>query len=548
MTLRLHVVGGLGAFGQNCLLVEEMETGDAVCIDAGAGFPREGPAQELMVADPNFLKPFVGRLRAYVCTHGHEDHIGALGYFHKVCPAPVYGAPTTLALIRHRCQDKGMPTPELEVLLPGQDIQLGAFHLGAMAVSHSIPDTLCLVVEGGGVTLVHSGDFRVDLDPVDGPPTDMSGLSSLANKNVDLLLADSTGAVTHGHNPGERSVVPHLTAALESSPRRVFVATFASHIQRLGMLGTLAHRFGRKVMIAGRGAINHSRIAVGLGRLPFLDGISVHASEAPHLPPEKLLVVMSGCQGEDYSAFWRLAHGDGRLPPVEAHDTVIHSARAVPGNEGKVAALLDACARKGARILEGRDGVHVSGHGYQEDMRALIQAVKPRAVMAIHGGFRHLHALSDLAQEEGLDPDMAPVFQSGDVVEVAPHAPPRVVDHAPVENMLVDDDGNLFPATRVLLQRKDLCGGVVLVSALVDRQTGELLGNPSLSLRGIGGALEELLRLEGAHEAAVSLNALPLEERLDPETAQQAMMRGVRRVLRRADHGVPVVVAHAHVV
>jgi ribonuclease J len=528
------------------MLLEDVDTGDALVIDAGSGFPREGPASELLIANPDFLIPYRGRLKAYVCTHGHEDHIGAVGYFHRVCPAPIHAAPTTLALIRHRCADMELPMPDLQPWLPGEELSLGAFQLTALAVSHSIPDSLCVLVEAGGVRVLHSGDFRVDRDPVAGPATDMSGLSALEALGVDLLMADSTGAVTPGHNPGERAVIPGLTALFEAAPRRIFLTTFASHIQRLQVVAQLSARLGRRILLAGRGAITHSRIAQDLGNLKGLDGITVHPSEASSIPAHQLTVILSGCQGEDHSAFHRLAHGDARLPPVQGFDTVIHSARAVPGNEGRVASLLDACAQRGAHVVDGREGVHVSGHGQQEDMRALINAVKPRAVLPLHGGFRHLHALAQLAQQEGVDPDMTPVVGSGTVLEIAPHAPPRVVEHRPVEGLLVDNDGQLFRAGTVLHERVELSAGLIVVSATLDGTTGEVRGAPRLTQRGIGGGLAELVTLEGSHEAHVSINALSLEERMDAETVQQAMARGVRRVLRRGHGPLPTVVAHAH--
>jgi ribonuclease J len=548
MTLRIHMVGGVGAFGQNCMVIEDLGSGDALVVDAGAGFPREGSGHELLIADPAFIRTFAGRLRAYLLTHGHEDHIGAVGWWCQEVRAPVYGAATTLSLVREKCEDVGLPIPDLVPWDPLGRLGLGAFTVTSFAVSHSIPDSLCLLLEAGGVSLLHSGDFRVDKNPVAGPATDMSSLSALGCEGgVDALLADSTGAIQEGHNPGERSVQPSLAAVFESSPRRIFLTTFASHIQRLNMVADLSARFGRRILLCGRGTLTHTRIAGGLGNAPWVDGLSLHPSEVFRVPPERLTVLLGGCQGEENSAFWRQAHGDARLPPLQAHDTVIHSARAVPGNEGKVATLLDLCARRGARVVDGREGVHVSGHGHREDLRELIRAVRPRVVLPIHGGTRHLRALSQLAGEEGIDEEMAPVFQNGDVVDIGTGVPPARVDHRHVDSLLVDEQGVLTPASGLLDARRELMGGVVMISASVNAREGALRAAPTLTMHGLGGAAVELLAKEGAHEAHVSFNALGMRDRADAEAVQNALARGVRRVLRRLVTRPPVVMAHAHV-
>ncbi|MEW5854110.1 MAG: ribonuclease J [Myxococcota bacterium] len=546
MPLRLHLVGGLGVFGQNCMVIEDAETGDAVVVDAGIGFPREaGLAAELCITDPTFIREYQGRLKGYLLTHGHEDHIGAVGYLHREVAAPCLGTPLTLELVRERCDDVGLPIPEVQPLTPGATVQLGAFHVSALSVSHSIPDSLCLLLEAGGLRVLHSGDFRIDENPVLGPPTDMSGLSSLGSQGVDLLLADSTGAMSHGHNAGERSVGPALERIFAQAHGRVFLSTFASHLQRMALVAQLSERNGRKILVAGRGAQTHARLGRTFGNAVWPESIMVSPGEAQELPPQRLTVMVSGCQGEERSAFWRLAHGEGNLPPVQKGDDVIHSARAIPGNEGRLAGLLDNFARMGATVHDAHEGVHVSGHGYREDLRRLIQAVRPRAVLAVHGGFRHLQALAELAREEGLAPEMTPVCTSGDVVEVDHGLPPRLLARREVGNVLLDEQGGMTPLGPVVDERRDLTAGLVVLSAVLDAHSGEVVGRLQLSSRGLGLAAQELLEGEAVHEALVSLNALQPEERTDQETAQAALQRGVKRVLRRLPGRPPVVVAHA---
>lgn len=547
MTLRLHVVGGVGSFGMNCLVVEDAGSGDCVVVDAGVGFPRDLPsARERLAPDPTFMRAFAGRVRAYVCTHGHEDHIGALGLLHSEAPAPVYGRPTTLHLIRHRCEDSRWVTPDLHVLDAGADLQLGSIRLTALHVSHSIPDSLCLVMEVGGLRLVHSGDFRVDADPLLGPPTDMSGLSAVGALGVDILLADSTGATHTGHNPGERAVLEPLGRVFNETPGRMFITTFASHIQRVHAVAELCAQHGRKLALWGRGMVNHTRIAQKLATLPGLEAVSMHTSDAPGALPARTAVLLSGCQGEDHSAFWRLAHADGRMPPVRFGDTVIHSARAVPGSEGRLANLFDLLAVRGARVVDGNAGVHVSGHAYREDLRALVKALQPRVVMPIHGGARHLVALAELCRTDGYTDECSPVFSNGDVVELEPGGVPRVVDHLPVPHVMLDDDGGTCFADPVIAERRELMGGAVMISAAWSGATGELLGRPRISARGLAGAARQLLLTEGAHEAAVSVYALPEDLRADPEAVESALRKGVRRVLRRLGNPALSLVAHLH--
>ena len=545
--VRLHVVGGLGAFGMNCMVLEDMASGQAVVVDAGVGFPRELPAsRERLLADPNFLRAFEGRLLAYVLTHGHEDHIGATGLFHHQLPAPVYGTPTTLALVEARCKDMGVALPPLHPLEAGADITLGPIHLTALAVNHSIPDSLCLVFTVGGLTVVHSGDFRLETHPVLGVPTDMPSLEALGARGVDLLLADSTGALVPGHNPGEATVAANIRKVVDEAPARVFVTTFASHVQRAHVVAQAAAATGRRIMLGGRGMLTHTRLAQRLGGLDGLDALGVHASEACNLPPRQLAVLLSGCQGEEHSAFWRLAHADARLPPVQRGDVVLHAARAVPGAEGRLAHLMDQLAERGARVVDGASGVHVSGHGYRDDMAALMAAVQPRAVIPIHGGTRHLVAMADLARSLGVDEARSPVVRSGDVVELKHGGVPTVVDHMPVPSMMVDDDGQLCLADPVADERRALHGGLVVVTATVDPATGALLGRPRVTARGLSGTARQLVLSEGAHEAAVSVYALCGDELADGECVEHALRKGIRRVLRRAHWGRVSVISHAH--
>jgi ribonuclease J len=549
VTLRLHVLGGWGSFGSHALLLEDLSSGDVVMVDAGAGFPREsGSGGEISIPDPACLLPFRGRLRGYLLTHGHDDHAGAVSFLHRACPAPCWGTATTLALVRERCAESGVDIPGLEPLEPGRTMGIGSFRVTPFHVSHSIPGTVALALEGGGVRVLHAADFRADQDPLVGPPTDLTGLAALGDQGVDLLLLDSTGALHPGHNPGERSLRPALERAVATTPGRVFLTTFASHVQRVALAAEVFSQHGRRLHLAGRGVLRHTRVARALGNAPWPEGCVMHPSDASGCPPGRLGVVLSGCQGEERSAFSRLATGgEAGLPPVAPGDTVIHSARVIPGCETRVADLLDALARRGARVLDAADGMHVSGHGHQEDLRALLRATRPRAVIPIHGGHRHLHATARLARAEGWAEELSPTFATGDVVDLSPHGVPTRVGSRPVPTLLVDEDGTCAPQPPVAQERRDLRQGVVLVTVVVDAATGALLAEgPWVDCRGLApAAREEMTAAATRGRLGREVMTLSEDDRRSASRVEQALTRGVGRILRRQGGDGPLVVARA---
>ncbi len=440
--LRLTPLGGVGRFGRNCLCVE-VEGGPALLVDCGVRFVAdETPGFDVGLPDLERIDALGDRLLGVVVTHGHEDHIGGLPFALASRPSlPIWATPFTARLIERRFARAsadaalaGGPesAPAIDVVTPGDERVAGPFRVRWLAVSHSIPDATCVAIETPAGTIVHSGDFRVDDDPVLGPPTDLEGLARVGDGGVACLLADSTGAMLPGRNPGERSVGAALTAAVASAEGRVFVALFASHVQRLALVAEACRATHRRLCLLGAGLRDTLKIARELDML-HVDDVLVAEADARSFPRERLVFAVTGSQGEAGSALSRLAAGDLFGLSVDAGDRVVFSARVIPGNELRVSAVADALAERGADVVDGRSAPHVSGHGYSGDLELLLAAVRPRAFVALHGNARNLLANEALARKAGLSRD-------------------RVVDLRDGSTVVVDGDGGLahLPGVRAL--------------------------------------------------------------------------------------------------
>ena len=426
-SLRLTPLGGVGRFGRNCLLVEHeggAHHGDAILIDCGVRFPGpELPGFDAALPDLERLAVVGSRLKAIVVTHGHEDHIGALPFVLRDRPLPVYCTPFTSRFIRRRCA-RFEVDPELHLLSFGQHADVAGFDVSFAAVSHSIPGAASLMLGTPVGMVVHSGDFRVDDDPILGPPTDLVTLSNAAGPaGVRCLLADSTGAATPGKNPGEKSVGPGLLKCFENddgSPfgNLVVVALFASHLQRLALLADVCRQKGRKLVLLGRGLEETFKMAVAHrndraengdiieeaeGGIGMFADVVVDESALKNLPRRKLCIAATGSQGETMAALAKLARKDGHAPyALDIGDRVVFSARVIPGNELAVQVLKDAFIDAGVEVIAGRGAPHVSGHGYADDLQQLIGACRPQTFVALHGAPEHLVAHGELAKALGL--------------------------------------------------------------------------------------------------------------------------------------------------
>jgi ribonuclease J len=544
--LRIIPLGGLGEVGKNMTVLEYGE--DRIAIDAGLAFPRdEHLGVDLVLPDISYLE---GRaLRAIVLTHGHEDHVGGLPYaLRKLEVGEVIGTRLTLALVKSKLDEHGLgATTVLSEVEPGQEpLVLGPFRLEFVRVAHSIPDSMAVVVETPAGRVLHTGDWKLDHTPVDGLKTDVGTLAELGSRGVDLLLGDSTNAERPGMTGSERLVGEAFRQLIPLRSGRIVVASFASNIHRVQQAAEVAIANGRKVAVVGRSMRKNMNIARNLGYVELPDESIVSPKEAMDLPPDRVLVLCTGSQGEPMSALTRIAYGDHANVSVERGDTVIISAKPVPGNELRVHDSINHLARLGAEVLHQEIApVHVSGHACSEELRTLLSLVRPRAVMPVHGEYRMLAAHAQLARDAGVPEERIVIAENGSVVELTPDGV-RVVDRVPAGVTFVDGLGVGDVEDVALRDRRRLSeDGVLIIVATVSLDDGgTMISPPELIARGVGedpDLVDELRDEAGRIAAELSSNGLT-EIKLVQEHIHDAIAQVVYDRTRRRPMILPVVI------
>jgi ribonuclease J len=487
-TLRIVPLGGLGEVGKNMTVFELGH--ERIVVDAGLAFPRdEHFGVDLVLPDFSYL---VGKpVRAVVLTHAHEDHVGGLPYvLREVDVNEVIGTRLTLALVKSKLDEHGLAAvTALTEAAPGAaPIELGPFRIELIRMAHSIPDATAVVIETPAGRVLHTGDWKLDHTPVDGLKTDVGALAALGNKGVDLLLGDSTNAERPGMTGSERLVGEAFRQLIPLRTGRIVVASFASNIHRVQQAAEVAIAHGRKVAVVGRSMRKNMNIARSLGYVDLPDDAIVSPKEAMDLPRDQVLVLCTGSQGEPMSALTRIAYGDHQNVEVERGDTVIISAKPVPGNELRVHDSINRLARLGAEVLHQEIApVHVSGHACSEELRTLLSLVRPRAVMPIHGEYRMLAAHARLASDAGIADDAILLAENGSVVELTPESA-RIVDHVDAGVTFVDGLGVGDVEDVALRDRRRLSedGVLIVVSTVALDGDGSDLAPPELIARGVG--------------------------------------------------------------
>jgi ribonuclease J len=544
MAIQIIPLGGLGEVGKNMTVYQS--GGEVIVVDAGLAFPRdEHLGVDLVLPDMTFLAD-LGRIRAVVLTHGHEDHVGALPYLlREVRVDEVLATRLTLGLVKSKLDEHGqLRAAELTELEVGSRHELGPFEVEPVRMAHSIPDSVALAIRAEGKLIVHTGDYKLDHTPVDGMKTDVGRLAELGNEGVDLVLGDSTNAERPGVTPSERVVGEAFRQIFPLRSGRIVVSSFASNVHRMQQAVDVAVDLGRKVCVIGRSMRKNANIARNLGYMEIPEGMLVKPDELAELPPDKQLILCTGSQGEPMSALTRIAYGDHPALSVERGDTVIISAKPVPGNELRVHDAINRLAKAGAEVLHQEIApVHVSGHGCKEEIRTVLSLLRPRAVMPVHGEFRMLAAHAQLARDAGVPANAIVLAENGSVVEVD-DAGVRIVGEIDSGVTLVDGLGVGDVKDVALRDRRHLSeDGVLIIVATLAPENGRA-ARPELIARGFTGT-DELLD-ETREEATRVLQELLADDRIEIKLLQEHLHDSVGQLIydrtRRRPMILPVVV------
>jgi ribonuclease J len=487
--LRIVPLGGLGEVGKNMMLFEYEAGGhlDSIIVDAGIMFPENDMLGiDYIIPDFQYILDKADTIRGLIVTHGHEDHTGAIAHLMEVANAPVYATPLTRGLLEVKLRRAGLlDRVTLHTMRAGDTIQLGPFTVETFHVCHSIPDSVGLGITTPVGLVVHSGDFKFDHTPVDGWPPDFAKLSEFAGRGVLALLSDSTNADRPGWTPSERVIDEAFDDVFRNAPGRIIVATFASLISRVQQVASAARRYGRVMALAGTSMIENVRMARDLGYLELPDDLLVDLEMASRLPPEQVVVMATGSQGEPSAVMGRLATGSHSQLEIEPGDTVVMSAHAIPGNEELVHRIINRLFQRGANVLyDPIAPVHVSGHASQEEMKLLINLVRPRFFIPIHGELRHLKQHASLAMELGIPPENVAAVENGTVL-IFDERGMTVGERVPGGYVFVDGSGVGDIGPVVMRDRETLArDGFVVALVTVDRKTRRMVGTPQIISRG----------------------------------------------------------------
>ena len=541
--LEVVPLGGLGEFGMNMLALTWAET--TIIVDAGVMFPDpELLGVDRIIPDLSYLQQ--RRPAALVLTHGHEDHIGAVPHVAPLVDGPIYATPLTLALVEPKLQEHGIDgTNPLVPVKPRQRISIGPFEIEFIRVTHSMPDCVALAVRTPIGVVVHTGDFKIDQTPIDGEHFDVHRFAELGTAGVVALFADSTNIDRRGFTGSELEVVEAFEEIFTSAAGKLIVAAFASSIYRMQILVDLAAQFERKVAFVGRGMIENSQIAQRLGYLRIPAGVQIRDSEVSSYPSQDVLCLTTGSQGEPMSALSRIAIDDHRYVKVGEDDTVVISARAIPGNEKSIGRVINHLARRGADVIhEGIKHVHVSGHGSEEELKLMLSLIRPRYFVPIHGEFRQLSQHARVAKKVFAGRDPRPeilLVENGDVLAFD-DAGARVAGKAPVGRVLIDDTRTGEVGDEVLRDRRHLAvDGLVVPVVAINKQTGTLEGVPDIITRGFVMENGEALLADGARVLSDVVEQASLEERTDQGLIKERLRVELRRFFRKRSGRRPFV-------
>jgi ribonuclease J len=542
--LRVTALGGLGEVGRNMTVFEY--DGRLLLVDCGVLFPEEThPGVDLILPDFDWIRDRLDTVDALVLTHGHEDHIGAVPYLlRERQDIPLVGSQLTLALVGSKLREHRLRNTVQHVVAEGEQITFGPFDLEFVAVNHSIPDALAVAIRTGAGTVLHTGDFKMDQLPLDGRITDLRAFARLGEAGVDLFLTDSTNAEVPGFTTSEKDIAPVLDRVFHHSGQRIIVACFASHVHRVQQIMDAAAHHGRKVAYVGRSMVRNMGIARDLGYLTVPPGLLVDAKALADMPPEKVVLISTGSQGEPLSALSRIAQRNHSFVSLEEGDTVILASSLIPGNENAVFRVINGLIRGGARVVhKGNALVHVSGHASAGELLYCYNIVRPLNVMPVHGEFRHMKANADLAIASGVPVDRVVLAEDGIVVDLV-DGKAEIVGKVDCGYVFVDGQ-SVGDITESSLKDRRILGeeGFVSVIVVVDSQTGRVLSGPEIHARGFA---EDDAAFEAIRQPIIDALAKAYSEGVDDthqlqQTIRRVVGRWVSNTHRRRPMIIPVV-------
>ena len=536
-------MGGLGEFGMNMMAVGY--GGDIIVVDAGLMFPRDDLlGVEFVIPDFAYLVENREKVRAIFLTHGHEDHIGALPYLLKDIPVPVYATPLTLGFAQGRLEENGILDEAELIDVEARDTwDFGELHVEIIHMTHSIADSIGVAITSPVGTIIMTGDYKLDSAPLDLRPTDYARLSHYGEQGVLALFGDSTNSERPGFTPSETNVRKNLETIFHAARCKIIVACFASSIHRIQIILDLARDFGKRVIVVGRSMKQNISIAADLGCLNIHPGVFADISETRSIPDEDMVVLSTGSQGEPLAALTKLAFGKQKGISVNEGDSVVISARVIPGNELRVSRLINVFCRRGARVYEENQDTHVSGHAGQEELKIMINLTMPRYFIPVHGEYRQLYAHALLAGETGIPKERILIAETGDIIHIGENHI-SVDGKASVGRRLIDAGGTAELDEDVIDDRQHLSEeGVVLAVVVVDKSTCEIKGAPELAIRGHVQVNEEVDYLAEARRVVVNtFEECTREERSDVGVLTENIRAALKRYFRKGAGTRPMIV------
>jgi len=541
--LKIIPLGGLGEIGMNMMVYQYDD--DIIIVDCGLMFPSpEMLGIDYVIPDISWLRERREQIRAICLTHGHEDHIGALPFVLQELNVPVYGTALTLGFVKAKLEEYKLPEKvEFEVVKPRDSVTLGCFQVEFLRVAHSVVDGCALAITTPEGVVIHTGDFKIDQTPVDGQLTDLASLARYGEAGVLALLSDSTNVEREGYTLSEKTVGDAFAEIFPNCSGRIIVAAFSSSIHRVQQVADAAARCGRKILLNGRSMVKNVQIARELGYLTISDELLMNLKELPHLPPEQVCIISTGSQGEPMSALTRIAMDDHKQIKLERGDTVILSSRVIPGNERTISELINHLYRRGAEVFYERTSeIHVSGHASQEELKLMLNTVKPRFFIPIHGEYRHLYKHIQLAQKVGIPKKRCLLATNGDVVYFYSDTG-AIVEKVESGRVFVDGKGVGDVGNVVMKDRKHLSqDGMVVVIIGIDQSTGAVIYGPDIVSRGFVFEDESRDFLADARNiVSATLEELNTEMRCDTEVVETIVRQSLRRFFKKSIERRPMI-------